>query len=152
MKKIHAIDSMDCLTIDDLSGATDDLISSGENIYYLINPHVAPGDYAPSVEEQCDLVLKHPILAAGIVLCALVDSIRFDMLQQQNTNHQLLQEIAESLDLIAASPDVKSVQPNMIEKQIIYRALEADFLERGTCLDIHEMDVVLARFKRIAGL
>lgn len=66
-----------------------------------------------------------------------------------------LQDIAESLDFLAASEADEIAAESVLsdhEKQVIYRALESDYINSGTALSIEEMDAVLARFKRIAGM
>lgn len=66
-----------------------------------------------------------------------------------------LEEIAESLDFIAARPDANEASevPTERERELIYRALEGDFISRGDgVVSITEMDAALLRFKKIAGL
>lgn len=65
-----------------------------------------------------------------------------------------LEEIAESVDFIAARPECDDEKPQLTEreKEIIYQALEYECIERGELKSIEEMDAALARFKKIAGL
>jgi hypothetical protein len=65
-----------------------------------------------------------------------------------------LGEIAESVDFLAARPDVNAASevPTKRERELMYHTLEADMLENCPPEKIEEMDAALLRFKKLAGL
>lgn len=84
------------------------------------------------------------ILIVGHALVAKLDSM-------ESTHLYAMNDLRESVDFIAASHDAGEV-PTKQEREIMYRALEADMLENCPPEKIEEMDAALLRFKKIAGL
>jgi len=92
-------------------------------------------------------VIENPVLVAVHVMAALLD---FEGGRIANA----LEEIAESLDFLAARSDGDDANevPTDEERMIIYRALEGNYMTRGNPPSIKEMDDALCRFKKFAGL
>ncbi len=84
------------------------------------------------------------ILIAAHALIAKLDSM-------ETTQLEALRDLCDSLDFIAARPDVDEV-PTEHERMVHYRALEADYLCNHTAANPEEMDAALRRFKKLAGL
>ena len=95
----------------------------------------------------------NPVLVASHALLSLLDF-------KGERIATALENIAESLDFIAAQPDPADL-PDEHEKMVIYRALEERYLRRvarrgssstdANC-NAKELEAALSRFKRIAGL
>lgn len=88
------------------------------------------------------------ILIGFHALIAKLDSMETSQLEA-------LRDLRESLDFLAARPDVNeaSESPTEFERVVIYRALEADYMKSGHPLtSINQMDAALLRFKKLAGL
>lgn len=117
MKTIVDIEYFECLTPDELSNAAVDLLSAGEQIHGFENPIKSIDE---PLRNSCDndvcMVLKHPVLAVGLVMIARLEKLHIDYLIESNQTNQLLQmvgetqkviaeklgDVAESLDFIAA--------------------------------------------------
>lgn len=92
------------------------------------------------------VVPKHAKLIAAHALLSLLDF-------EGGRIASALENIAESLDFIAARPDGDASDvPTEHERMIMYRALEADYMAHGNSPSIHKMDAALLRFKKLAGL
>jgi hypothetical protein len=91
---------------------------------------------------------KNPELVAIHALMSLLD-------YEGERIANALEEIAESLDFMAARPDVNEASevPTEREREIIYRALEGDFIRRGDgVVSGAELKAALIRFTKLAGL
>ena len=98
-----------------------------------------------------DTVTENPLLVAVHAMAALLDFELGRIVPILERGCVALEEIAESVDFIAARPDAGDV-PTSEERMIIYRALEADYVARGNSPSINDMDEALRRFKRLTGL
>lgn len=83
------------------------------------------------------------IIVAAHALIAKLDSMETSLLDAVG-------DLRESLDYLAASDDAE-LTPCKHESEVIYRALEADFLANNTPASIEKMDAALCRFKKLAG-
>lgn len=102
-----------------------------------------------------ELVAAHAIIQVIDRTAATLANPLQCLLASVERVEQSLGEMAESLDFLAAGEAGEIAAESVLsdhEKQVIYRALESDYINSGTALSIEEMDAVLARFKRIAGL
>ncbi len=98
-----------------------------------------------------DTVTENPLLVATHAKAALLDFELGRIVPILKRGCAALEEIAESVDFLAARPDVDEV-PTEHERMVIYRALEADYMARGNSPSIEEMDAELLRFKKLSGL
>ena len=78
-------------------------------------------------------------------LIAKLDSMETSLLD-------VLGDLRESVDFLAAVHDDLGEAPTEHERMVIYRALEGDYFAHSIPENIKEMDAVLARFKKLAGL
>jgi hypothetical protein len=97
-------------------------------------------------DERISEALKRPQLVGIHALLSLLDF-------EGGRIAAALEEIAESVDFIAGQPEAFDA-PTEHERVVIYRALEADYLNRidATGTSTNEMDAALLRFKKLAGL
>lgn len=100
-------------------------------------------------------VKDNPILVAAHAMVQLLDYELGRIVQILERGCVALEQIAESVDFIAARPETLDI-PTEQERMVIYRALEERYLKRskrsGQPMNIEEMDAALLRFKAIAGL
>jgi hypothetical protein len=79
----------------------------------------------------------------------------YALLHQMKRNHwdvaDSLYDLLDSVDCLAAQIAAKD-ELTEHERQVVYRALEADYIANANPADIAAMDSALARFKRLAGL
>lgn len=102
-----------------------------------------PGFSPPRLDE----FPSEAILVAAHALIAKLDSIE--------TSHlKVLRDLRESLDLLSASTNGNDAElsPTKRESELMYRALEADYLAHNTPASIENLDAALCRFKKLAGL
>lgn len=108
MKKIDDFIGLDGLSDDDFIGIGVDLLNAGETIYGLTlstkeiisntqkdKPEIVNTDLC------AEMVLKHPLLAIGIVFLARSENFHFHFLEGSHTHNQLLQVITEFQSVIA---------------------------------------------------
>lgn len=98
-----------------------------------------------------DAVTENPLLVATHAMAALLDFELGRIVPILERGCAALEQIAGSLDFLAARPDGVNEVPTDEERTIIYRALEADYMVRSNSPSIREMDAALLRFKKLAG-
>ncbi len=101
-----------------------------------------------------DTVIESPLLVATHAMAALLDFELGRIVPTLEGGCAALEQIAESLDFMAARPDADKADevPTDEERKVIYRALEADYIARGNSPSIKDMDAALRRFKILSGL
>lgn len=93
-----------------------------------------------------DYSVADAILIAAHALTAKVDSL-------ETTNINSMNDLRESVDFLAANIERELADeiPTHQEREIMYRALEANLLENSPLEKIEDMDAALLRFKKITG-
>lgn len=120
--------------------------SAAENASELLTDAAVCVDTLLKYDERMSTAPKQAALVAAHASLSLLDF-------EGGRIAKALEEIAESLDFLAARPDDASESPTEHERIVIYRALEADYMESGhPPTSIKEMDDALCRFKKLAGL
>lgn len=86
------------------------------------------------------------ILIAAHALIAKLDAI-------ETSHREAMRDLQESLDFLGAQPegDEPTLRPTDHEREVIYRALEEDYLQNHKAESIGQMDAMLRRFKLLAG-
>ncbi len=86
------------------------------------------------------------ILAAAHAIVAKLDAI-------ETTHLEAMRDQLESLDCLGARFDVNApaLVPTSHESEVMYRALEEDYLLNHKAANIDEMDAALRRFKQLSG-
>lgn len=100
-------------------------------------------------EDQAETLGKRPIPVAIHALLQHLDCRAEERQQQQAAMIEALRALRESIDSLAGNA---SETPTEREREIIYRALEMDYICKHEAVSIKDMDAALLRFKRLAGL
>lgn len=93
MQKIQDFIGLEGLNNDDFVSAGTDVLCVGDIIHGLKCDAVMASSRQASSQEAAKAILSNPVLAIGIVLLARLDRMHYDMLENQNITHQLLQEL-----------------------------------------------------------
>jgi hypothetical protein len=82
----------------------------------------------------------------------VLEAFRFDYLENQHATQQLLQEIAESLDCLAARPDDEKPRPASYESAVMVASLKASWLKMNPEHTEAQYTAAMRRFEQLAGL
>lgn len=101
-----------------------------------------PGFVPPRVDNPTEA-----ILIAAHALIAKLDSMETSQLEA-------LRDLRDSVDFVMAGArgDDAELVLTARQREVIYRALEADYMEHNTPAAIEKMDADLRSFKKFAGL
>lgn len=100
----------------------------------------------PRIAPHRDVGTAEAILVAAFALIAKLDAI-------ETTHLEAMHDLQESLDCLGArsNDNEPTLTPTDHESELMYRALEEDYLLNHQAASIDEMDAILRRFKRLAG-
>lgn len=89
---------------------------------------------------------EEAIIGAAHAIIAKLDAM-------ETTHLEVMRDLQESLDCLGARSDENkpALTPTSHESEVMYRALEDDYLRSHQAANIDEMDATLRRFKQLSG-
>ena len=101
----------------------------------------------PCIAPHRELGVSEAILIAAHAIISKLDSM-------ESSHIEAMRDLRESLDFLGAHTegDEPTLKPTAREREIIYRALEEEYISKHQAANIDEMDANLRRFKRLAGI
>lgn len=99
-----------------------------------------------AIQEGANIGSAKAILIGAHAIVAKLDAM-------ETTHLEAMRDLQEGLDCLGARSDDNepAPPPTAHESEVMYRALEEDYLRNHHAANIEEMDAHLRRFKRLAG-
>lgn len=96
MQIIQEFVGLQGLSNDDFVSAGTDVLCVGDIIHGFTSESGVASTHQVTSQNAAKAILSNPVLAVGIVLLARLERIHYDLLENQNITHQLLQKMGES--------------------------------------------------------